>query len=88
MEDHMHALELTCTRFRLECGDETIRNLRRRLNGAHVRNHRLRTRVQQTMRELSTERSARRILHEIFMHLLKRTDAILEQLATDSVADA
>ena len=47
METHTRALELVCSHFRNEFSTQEIASLRKRLNCAHVQNHRLRKKALQ-----------------------------------------
>ena len=78
MDESTRALETVCKHFRNECGDATIANLRKRLNRAHVENHRLRKKALQLSEQLAVERSCKAILTEIIAVLLKRMDSVLE----------
>ena len=75
----MHALELICKHFRNECGDETIGNLRKRLNKAHVQNHRLRKKALQLENLLKLERSCRAISNTLLTSLITRMDSLLAE---------
>ena len=72
METDTRALEVVCQHFRKEFHDETICNLRKRLNCAHVQNHRLRNKAQQLETQLKIERSCRAILDSVVLLLIKR----------------
>ena len=74
MEPDTQALEVVCKHLRLECGDGTILNLRRRLNRAHVANHRLRKKAQQLEGNLAVERSCRGVLASIVNRLVAQMD--------------
>ena len=78
MDVNTRALETVCQYFRKECGDETIANLRKRINRAHVENHRLRKKALQLSEQLAIERSCKAILRELIAVLLKRMDSALE----------
>ena len=86
MDESTRALETVCRHFQHECGDETIRSLRRRLNAAHVSNHRLRKKTLQLSEQLDVERSCRAVVTELLTMLLKRMDSVLSS-ARDRIAD-
>ncbi len=86
LETHTRALEVVCKHFRDECGDATIANLRKRLNKAHVENHRLRKKALQLSEQLTVERACRAIVSELLTLLLKRMDSVLSS-ALDRIAD-
>ena len=75
----MRALETACRYFKAECGDETIGNLRKRLNKAHVQNHRLRKKTLQLENLLRLERGCRVISNSVLTSLLTRMDNLLEE---------
>ena len=78
METDTRALEVVCKHFRNECGDATIANLRKRLNKAHVENHRLRKKALQLSSHLERESSCRAILNTLISILLRRMDSVLD----------
>ena len=86
MEESTRALDTVCKHFREECGDEAIRNLRRRLNAAHVANHRLRKKALQLNEQLAIERSCRAVVSELLATLLRRMDSVLNSVQ-DHTAD-
>ena len=79
MEPDTRVLEVVCKHFKAECGDEAIGNLRRRLNKAHVQNHRLRKKTLQLENLLRLERSCRAISNSVLTSLLTRMDSLLER---------
>ena len=83
----MRVLEVVCNHFRTECGDESLTKLRRRLNNAHVANHRLRKKALQLETQMKLERSARAILNEVVSSLIMRMDLLLD-FDQDRTADA
>ena len=82
----MRGLEVACRYFKAECGDETIGNLRKRLNKAHVQNHRLRKKALQLENLLRLERSCRAISNSVLTSLLTRMDNLLQE-RSDRIAD-
>jgi hypothetical protein len=74
MEESIQSLEVVCKHLRNECGDDTILSLRRRLNNAHVSNHRLRKKALQLSEQIAVERSCRAILTELLANIVKRMD--------------
>ena len=76
MESNMKALEVVCMHFQSEYGDENLRKLRRRLNTAHVQNHRLRMRLNETEKRLTFEESRCKILSHIINDLINRMDTL------------
>ena len=86
MEPNTRALEVVCKQFKAECGDETIGNLRKRLNKAHVQNHRLRRKALQLENLLKLERSCRAISNSVLTSLLTRMDSLLER-HSDHIGD-
>ena len=87
METNTRALEAVCKHFKAECGDVTIGNLRKRLNKAHVQNHRLRKKALQLENLLKLERSCRAISNSVLTALLRRMDSLLDQQHSDHIAD-
>ena len=86
MEESARPLEIVCKHLLQACGDDTILSLRRRLNNAHVSNHRLRKRALQLSEEIAVERSCRAILRELLTILLRRMDSVLSS-ARDRIED-
>ena len=76
MEEHTKPLEVVCKFFKQEFGDDTITRLRRRLNTAHVANHRLRKRIIILQQILEVERSLKEIYRSFIMNLTRRLDAM------------
>ena len=87
MEPDTRVLEVVCKHFKAECGDETIGNLRKRLNKAHVQNHRLRRKALQLENLLKLERSCRAISNSVLTALLRRMDSLLDQQHADRIGD-
>ena len=79
METDTRALEVVCKHFKAECGDKTIGDLRRRLNKAHVQNHRLRKKSLRLENLLKLERSCRDISNSVLTALLTRMDSVLAE---------
>ena len=79
MEDNTRALEVVCKHFRNECADKTIVNLRKRLNRAHVQNHRLRKKALQLDSLLRLERSCRAISNTVLASIITRMDSLLAE---------
>lgn len=79
MEDNTHVLEVVCKHFRNECADKTIVNLRKRLNRAHVQNHRLRKKALQLDSLLRLERSCRAITNNVITTMFTRMDSALSE---------
>lgn len=86
MEQDTHALEVVCKHFRNECGNKTLTDLRRRLNNAHVSNHRLRKKAQRLEEQVKLERSARAILNQVVSALILRMDSLLDSVQ-DRIVD-
>ena len=86
MEPNTRALEVVCKHFKAECGNKAIGDLRRRLNKAHVQNHRLRKKALQLENLLRLERSCRAISNSVLTALLTRMDSVLAE-HEDRIAD-
>ena len=74
--DSCEVLGLSCALFR----DAELSSLRKKLTASHSRNYRLRKKAQLSAEKLEVERCARRILNEIIVVCLRRTDLLEAQL--------
>ena len=86
MESNTRPLEMVCRYFRRECGDKTIDNLLKRLNRAHVANHRLRKKALQLEAQVILERSCRALLNNMLIEVTLRMDSLLAE-HSDRIAD-
>ena len=75
MESNTRALEVVCAHFKEEYSNKELLGLRRKLNTAHVQNHRLRKNAQKLTDELAIERNCRQILHRLIQVLLTQRDS-------------
>ena len=75
MEENTKALEIVCKHFHNECADTEIRNLRLRINRAHVQNHRLRKKAQHLTEKLNIEQIRRKITSELLLMMIRRMDS-------------
>ena len=73
----MEAMDIVCKYFRTEHGDARVHALKKRINKAHALNYRLRNKNKLLQEHLNKEVMLRSILNYTLIHLIKKTDSIL-----------
>ena len=84
MEESIRPLEVVCRHFTTEFANEEVKQLRRRLNNAYVRNHRAQKKLTEITRRLDVESLQKLHLQRVVLILMKMNSALSD---TSEIAD-